>query len=69
MGRQPPWTQETQPIEETVGNWEQVDGGMRPSFGNQRGQFVTRPTLIDRTSLGEELDTGIEYPCDTKLYD
>lgn len=62
MGRQPPWTQETQPIQETAGNWEQVDGGMHPSFGNQRGQFVTGPT----SSLGEELDTGIEYICDSK---
>jgi len=58
MGRQPPWTQETQPIQET-----DADIAMRPTFGNQRGQFVTGPT----SSLGEELDTGIEYVCDSKI--
>ena len=64
MGRQPPWTQETQPTQETAaGNWEQVDFVMRPSFGNQRGQFVTGST----PSLEEELDTGIEYICDSKI--
>jgi len=57
MGRQPPWTQETQPIQETA-----ADVVMQPTFGNQRGQFVTGPA----SSLGEELDTGIEYICDSK---